>query len=76
MEQEALGYERDIRPLFREKGVSAMSTVFDLADYDDVQANARSILAKLSDGTMPCDGPWPQNRVDLFRSWVDEGCQP
>jgi hypothetical protein len=74
MEQEALGYERDIRPLFREKDVSSMSFAFDLASYNDVRANADRILAKLSDGAMPCDGPWPEERVELFRRWVDVGC--
>ena len=74
MEQEALGYARDIRPLFREKDVSSMSKAFDLASYNDVRANADRILAKLSDGSMPCDGPWPAERVELFRSWVAVGC--
>ena len=72
MEQGAVGYERDIRPLFREKDVSSMSMALDLASYSDVRANAD--LAKLSDGSMPCDGPWPKERVELFRSWVDVGC--
>ena len=74
MAQQAVGYERDIRPLFREEDVSSMSFAFDLASYDDVRVNANGILAKLSDGSMPCDGSWPQERVDLFRSWVDAGC--
>lgn len=74
MEQEAVGYERDIRPLFREKDVSSMSGAFDLSSYDDVRANAGRILARLSDGSMPCDGPWPQDRVRIFRTWVDAGC--
>jgi hypothetical protein len=47
---------------------------FDLASYDDVRANADRILARLSDGSMPCDGPWPQEWVELFRAWVDAGC--
>jgi hypothetical protein len=74
MEQEAVGYERDIRPLFREKDVSSMSFAFDLQSYDDVRANANGILAKLSDGSMPCDGVWPEEKVELFRNWVDAGC--
>jgi hypothetical protein len=40
MEQEAVGYERGIRPLFREKDVSSLSMAFDLASYNDVRANA------------------------------------
>ena len=74
MEAEAVGYGRDIRPLFREKDVSSMSFAFDLQSYDDVRANANGILAKLSDGSMPCDGAWPEEKVELFRNWVDAGC--
>jgi len=74
MDQEAVGYAHDIRPLFREKDVSSMSKAFDLSSYNDVRANAAAILAKLADGSMPCDGPWPQDRVELFRSWVNAGC--
>jgi hypothetical protein len=74
MEEEAVGYGRDIRPLFREKDVSSMSFAFDLRSYDDVRANANGILAKLSDGSMPCDGVWPEEKVELFRNWVDAGC--
>jgi len=74
MGQEAVGYERDIRPLFREKDVSSMSKAFDLASYNDVRANADEIFARVADGSMPCDGPWPPERVELFRTWVDAGC--
>jgi hypothetical protein len=74
MEEEAVGYGRDIRPLFRENDVSSMSFAFDLRSYDDVRANANGILAKLSDGSMPCDGAWPEEKVELFRNWVDAGC--
>jgi hypothetical protein len=74
MEQGAIGFERDIRPLFREKDVSSMSSAFDLSSYDDVRTRADSILGVLSAGTMPCDGRWPAERVSLFREWVDAGC--
>jgi hypothetical protein len=74
MQQESIGYERDIRPLFREKDISSMSAAFNLASYTDVRANSDRILAKLSAGLMPCDGAWPPERVELFRSWVDAGC--
>jgi len=74
MEQAAIGFERDIRPLFREKDVTSMSSAFDLSSYDDVRSHADSILAVVSDGKMPCDGRWPAERVSLFREWVDAGC--
>ena len=73
MEQAAVGFERDIRPLFREKDVQSMSAKFDLSSYDDVKASADTILEKLADGSMPCDGAWPEDHVALFREWVDAG---
>jgi hypothetical protein len=74
VESAAVGFARDIRPLFREKDVGSMQGSFDLSSYDDVRANADGILARVSDGSMPCDGAWPQEQVDLFRQWVDAGC--
>jgi hypothetical protein len=73
MEQAAVGYERDLRPLFREKDVQSMSAALDLSSYDDVKARAKKILEKLADGSMPCDGSWPEDRVAVFRAWVDAG---
>jgi hypothetical protein len=74
MEQAAVGYEHDIRPLFREKDISSMSRTFDLGSYEDVCANAEKILERVADGSMPCDGAWPEDRVELFRGWVGAGC--
>ncbi len=66
-------FAQDIRPLFREKDVASMSRAFDLSNYDQVRANADRIYARLSSGTMPCDGAWPQDRVALFKQWIDAG---
>jgi hypothetical protein len=74
MPQAEVGFQSEIRPLFREKDIQSMSTAFDLSSYDDVKASAQKILAALSNGSMPCDGPWPADRVALFREWVDAGC--
>lgn len=46
MAQEVVGFERDIRPLFRERDVSSMSSVFDLSSYLDVRANAEEIYGR------------------------------
>ncbi len=63
----------DIRPLFREKDREAMRRAFDLWLYDDVVSHVDAIAAKLHDGTMPCDGPWPDDQVKLFDRWLDQG---
>jgi hypothetical protein len=68
-----VSFERDIRPLFRDGDIDAMSWAFDLASYDDVRANAEEIYERLADGSMPCDRPWPSADVGRFRSWIDAG---
>jgi hypothetical protein len=73
---DGVSFERDIRPLFRERDVNSMSFAFDLASYDDVRGNAEAIYGKLADGSMPCDGTWPAENVERFRSWIDGGSPP
>src|SRR5207245_1049601 len=59
-----------IRPLFRERDRQSMSFAFDLGSYDDVRAHADGIMARLADGSMPCDGAWPSEKIDVFRRWA------
>jgi len=71
----APSFEDDILPLFREKDIEEMKDVanFDMSDYEDVRDNAESIYARLDDGTMPCDGRWPDGDIETFRRWIDQG---
>lgn len=71
-----VGYEADIRPLFREKDRQAMSGRFDLWSYEDVSRHAAPIVAQLRAGTMPCDGAWSGDRIELFQRWIDTGKLP
>jgi hypothetical protein len=66
-------FAADIRPLFRDSDIEEMSWAFDLASYDEVRDNAEAIYEKLSEGSMPCDGPWPDESVATFRAWIDAG---
>jgi hypothetical protein len=68
-----VSFERDIRPLFREEDVDSMQFAFDLSSWDDVRQHAEEIHARLVEGTMPCDAPWPAQDIDRFRDWVDAG---
>jgi truncated hemoglobin YjbI/CDGSH-type Zn-finger protein/uncharacterized Fe-S cluster protein YjdI len=72
-EDEPLGFEQHIKRLFRERDRSSMKFVFDLWSYDDVAEHADAILQRLQDGSMPCDGAWPPERVAVFRRWVETG---
>jgi hypothetical protein len=53
-----------------------MDFAFDLWSYDDVKANATLILERVEDGTMPCDETWSEEKVEVLRSWIAEGCPP
>ena len=73
---EQLSFERDIRPLFRDRDVRSMQFAFDLASHEDVRTNGEPIYARLANGTMPCDGAWADEDVQRFRSWLDNGALP
>jgi hypothetical protein len=68
-----VGFAADIKPLFRDSDREAMHRAFDLFSHDDVLAHADAIAARLREGTMPCDGPWPSENVALFERWVAQG---
>ena len=72
-ESRPASFEHDIQPLFRPEDVEEMSWAFDLSSYDDVREHAEEIHTRLADGTMPCDGAWPEEDVDRFRAWIDAG---
>jgi hypothetical protein len=66
-------YADDIKPLFRERDRGAMLSHFDLWSFEDVVEHKDAILEQVADGSMPCDGPWSAEQVELFRSWVAAG---
>ena len=73
---ETVGFEAHIRPLFRERDQTSMRFAFDLWSRDDVQLHATEILRRLRDGTMPCDGAWPEPWTEAFARWTESGFQP
>jgi CDGSH-type Zn-finger protein/truncated hemoglobin YjbI/ferredoxin len=70
---ESVSFEQHVKPLFRERDRQSMRFAFDLWSHDDVSEHADAILDRLRAGTMPCDGAWPKERVDVFARWVDSG---
>jgi hypothetical protein len=68
-----LSFDRDIKPLFREKDRDSMLRAFDLFDYTDVVEHADAIVGALRSGKMPCDGAWPAARVDTLQQWIGQG---
>jgi ketosteroid isomerase-like protein/predicted SnoaL-like aldol condensation-catalyzing enzyme len=70
---EPVHFDPHVRSLFRERDRQSMKFAFDLWSYDDVTTHAAGILARVRAGSMPCDGAWPQERVEVFQRWVDAG---
>lgn len=70
---EEVSFEQHVRPLFREVDRQSMSFAFDLWVYDDVAEHADAILDRLQAGTMPCDGAWPDEKLDVLRRWIESG---
>lgn len=70
---DAGGFETTVKPLFREMDRDSMLYSFDLWDYDDVRAHAAAILGRVEQGSMPCDAPWPEDKVAAFSTWMEAG---
>ncbi|MGA8869855.1 MAG: hypothetical protein WB460_01870 [Candidatus Acidiferrales bacterium] len=79
-----ISFKADIRPLFTDRDVHAMSKAFNLGSYDDVKKNATAIYDRIrgiGGAVMPPppprgEGPWPQSRIELFAKWMADGYQP
>lgn len=72
-DDEPVRFEKHIKPLFRSRDRQSMTFAFDLWSYDDVNRHADAILERLANGTMPCDGAWPADRIDMFQRWNASG---
>jgi hypothetical protein len=70
---EAVSFERHVKPLFRARDRQSMKFAFDLWSYEDVRANASAILDRVKAGTMPCDGAWSPEWVECFERWTQTG---
>jgi hypothetical protein len=71
-------FQADIRPLFTDRDIHAMSKAFDLGSYEDVKAHAAAIYDRIrgiGGAVMPPppprgEGPWQQSRIELFAKWM------
>jgi CDGSH-type Zn-finger protein/truncated hemoglobin YjbI len=73
---ELVSFAAHIKPLFRDRDRQSMSFAFDLWSHDDVAGRASDILDRLQNGSMPCDGAWAPEKIQVFRRWAESGMQP
>ena len=74
-------FQADIRPLFTDRDIHAMSKAFNLGSYDDVKTHSAAIYDRIRGAVMPPppprgEGPWPKSRIELFAKWMADGYQP
>jgi CDGSH-type Zn-finger protein/truncated hemoglobin YjbI len=70
---EILSFTTHIKALFRQRDRQSMKFAFDLWSCEDVRTQASEILERLKAGSMPCDGAWPPEQVQVFERWVKSG---
>ncbi|MGQ0678603.1 MAG: CDGSH iron-sulfur domain-containing protein [Actinomycetota bacterium] len=70
---EPLSFASHIKGQFRTKDRQSMRFAFDLWSHADVSAHAEAILTAVENGSMPCDGGWGAEKVEVFRRWVASG---
>lgn len=75
-ENAAVGFEAHIRPLFRRRDRDSMRFALDLWSCDEVREHAEEVHERVANGSMPCDGRWPEDWVATLRRWIDSGMQP
>jgi hypothetical protein len=68
-----VSFELHVQDLFTQRDQEAMLLQFDLWDVEDVRDNSAAILEQVSSGRMPCYGAWSEDKIVLFRRWVDQG---
>jgi CDGSH-type Zn-finger protein/truncated hemoglobin YjbI/ferredoxin len=71
--EDTLSFAKHVKPMFRKRDRQSMQFAFDLWSYADVAQHAEAILERLRNGSMPCDGAWPQERVAVFARWIASG---
>jgi tyrosinase len=68
-------WENPIKSFFRQFDIDSMKdNGIDLGSYQDVKKHAKPIYERTAAGDMPCDEPWPADRVATFQQWKDAGC--
>jgi hypothetical protein len=72
--EESPSFATHIKPMFRARDRRSMRFAFDLWSHDDVREHAGAILGRIRDGSMPCDGSWPEERIAVLERWIDADC--
>jgi len=71
------GFSAEIRPFRDSPDVDTMQGYgLDVSNYDEVKARAAEIYEARANGSMPCDGPWPNEPSRSSNSGWTRGVAP
>jgi hypothetical protein len=77
---EAVGFKRDIRPMFTDMDIEHMRKAMDLSSRDSAFLHADAIYKAVASGHMPPpssgESPWTPEMCATFKAWKDQGGQP
>ncbi|NET44492.1 MAG: hypothetical protein F6K15_22580 [Okeania sp. SIO2B3] len=72
-QSDGVGYNVDIRPLFRDFDVETLQQLdgINLNDVENVRANAEKLREGLNRGSLPYDACWSDDQIELFNRWIE-----
>jgi hypothetical protein len=73
---ERITWDNEIKDYFTQLDIGCMrARSLDLSDYASVKIKVARIFEMVQSGKMPKgDRCWPQEKIDRFKSWKDDGC--
>jgi hypothetical protein len=78
-----VSFKTDILPLFTQMDIDHMQDLgvqLDSYDYMKDPSNAQDVYKQVSAKKMPPpdsgEDPWSEEKVNLFKTWMDEGYPP
>jgi hypothetical protein len=79
-----VSFKTDILPLFTQNDIDHMAGFgvdLDQYAYMSDRSNAENVYTALEQKSMPPSGggepgPWSDDKIALFKSWMDGGCKP
>jgi hypothetical protein len=79
----SVSFKTDILPLFTQTDIAHMAELsvrLDDYSYMSQSDNASDVYGQVSSHSMPPAGsgeqPWTDQQVELFKTWIDDGCPP
>jgi hypothetical protein len=74
-----VSFKNDILPLFTQADIDHMAgfgVELDSYDWMRVPLNAGNVYTEVETKRMPPGDPWSDDKVALFKAWMDGGCKP